>query len=59
MADEADDLLKLEGFIREQAAYEKGVVDRVTKEQNEANFPNEETECKAPQYVAFVANQCS
>ena len=49
MTDEADDLLKLEGFIKDQVVYESKVVERVEKERNEASYPNPETECKPPQ----------
>ena len=54
MADEADDLPKLEGFIRDQVAYENKVVERVEKERDDAPYPNPETECKPPQYVSAV-----
>ena len=49
MADEADDLLKLEGFIRDQIAFENKVFEKVKKERNEAAYPNPDTECKPPE----------
>ena len=49
MADEADDLLKLEGFIRDQVAHENKIIEKVKAERSEATYPNPETECKPPQ----------
>ncbi len=51
LADEAEDLMNLETFIKKQVNEEKKIIDKVTEERKESPYPNPQTDCRAPQWV--------
>ena len=49
LADEAEDLMNLETFVKKQVNEEKKIIDKVTEERKESPYPNPQTDCRAPQ----------
>ena len=54
MLNEADNLTKLEGFIKDQVTFETRIEERVEEERVGKPYPDPTTECVPPTYVHVV-----